>query len=109
MLETFLYLNILSILTFEQMINIFIMPFKVLDQIVYTSLVEASKLHLRSIAFPAIGTKGLRYPIADVAAIMAKAIARFSGDYAQTTIKLIYFAFLKQDTEIFQVRSYLHV
>jgi poly [ADP-ribose] polymerase 10/14/15 len=56
-----------------------------------------------SIAFPAMGTGSLGYPVELVAFEMFGCVERFKRDCPQTTLKIIKFVIYHKDIELFQV------
>ena len=85
----------------------YVISFQCLISLVKLCLAEAETRRLTSIAFPPIGTKGLGYPLADVATAMIRAVDEFSQSTPTTThLRSVVFSFLPSDADFEQVGGY---
>ncbi|XP_062596514.1 protein mono-ADP-ribosyltransferase PARP14-like [Saccostrea cucullata] len=78
---------------------------KVLQKFMQNCLSEAQKRSMSSIAFPALGTGLLNYPIDRVAEEMCNAIVNFSKDNPNTSLENVAFVIHEKDTAIIQFGS----
>ena len=70
-------------------------------------LKKADGLKCRTIAFPAIGTGRLKYPIDIVATEMFWAVHEFGNEHPHTTLKEVQFVLYTDDQAAFKVNNIL--